>query len=746
MLRWGAMARATKRRIPSTPSAFLIAVGLALLYMAGLIEPLDRVLFEQRLSLLTRPASGSLVVVEIDARSIQELETWPWPRRYHAQVIDRLLAAGAQQIAIDIDFSARSNATEDAALAAAIARAGSRLILPAFVQAASARERTALTESIPSPELTARETGIGTVNVLADADGRIWRYAIGFEIAGSYRPSLAALLAGTASYASQAFYVDYSIREDALVTLSFVDVLNGRFDPALLAGRKVIIGATATELGDVQAVPVYRTLAGVFVQALAYETLVQGRAIARVAGSVTVIGLFALLPVIHLATRRRRAGWKRSLLVALTIAAAIIALSIAVQEFAALALDVATWLVALAAWSVAGLIRALQSQSYRLLRRHLVAMQQRVMMRAIVESSFDGIVVLDQRRRVAHANSAAAEILGRPLGSLIGSRLGTLLPDDAIIPRDQSPGARELQIARDDGRVAFIELVARRLDMGSLGNKESAATTTDKPMMVLTFRDVTERRLALTALHEALTEAQSASRLKSEFLAAMGHELRTPLNAILGFSEMIRDRRLGSSLARYVDYAGEIHASGQRLSTLVETMLDFALAASGKLRLDRTAIDLDAVLRSAIGEIMPVAERNDIRLALVASQDEAPTLIADGQRVREIAGHLLSNGIKFTPKGGSLSVRILRRDEAAGFEICDTGIGMTATEIETAFKPFTQVDGRLERLHEGAGLGLPLAKKLVELHGGTLTIASTPGEGTTVRVWLPLDTPARAAA
>ncbi len=751
MTRWlrpGVISRAMRRRLPVAAFTLLVGVSLALLYAVGAIEPLDRILFEQRLSWLKRPASNSLVVVEIDAASIRELDSWPWPRRYHAQAIDRLVAAGATQIAIDVDFSARSDPAEDAALAAAIARAGSKLILPSFVQGATAHDRTTLTESAPQAGLIGPATAIASVNVSSDSDGRIWRYAIGLEVAGTFRPSLAALLAGSATYASQSFYVDYSIRESTFATLSFADIVAGRFDPALVANRKVIIGATATELGDIKAVPVYRTLAGVFIHALAYETLVQGRAIFRVAVGVTVAGLFALLVAMHLAARRRRQDWKRNLLLILATAVTIVSASVVVQEAAAVALDVAVWLVALMVWSASQLIHALQSQSHRLLRRHFRAVQQRRMMRAIVESSFDGIIVVDERRHIAHANPMATEILGRALDSLIGTPLDRLLPADAIARRrrreDESPGGDDHQLTRPDGRIVFIEIVSRDLKMTEA--PDDPAMSTSQPMTVVTFRDVTERRRALAALNDALTEAQSASRLKSEFLAAMGHELRTPLNAILGFSEMIRDRRLGSALDRYVDYAREIHVSGQRLSTLVETILDFAQIVSGKLRLDKQSIDLEAVLRGSVDAFMPLAAERHLRLEMPKPTIKLPSLVADEQRIHEIASHLLSNGLKFTARGGSVAVLILAREDAAGFEVRDTGIGMTEAQIAVALSPFTQVDGRIQRRHEGAGLGLSFAMKLVELHGGTLTIDSAPDAGTSVRVWFPLAQTTRIAA
>ncbi|MBL8699516.1 MAG: CHASE2 domain-containing protein [Alphaproteobacteria bacterium] len=741
-----ALGRLARRRMPLTPLAALIAAALAVLYAAGAMEPLDRFLLEQRLSFGKRQASGSLVIVEIDARSIQALESWPWPRGLHAQAIHRLLDAGAAVIAFDVDFSARSQPEQDAALAAAIARGGERIILPTFAQGASTRAHAVIAESAPNAQLLGARTQLGGVNVITDADGRIWSYAVGLDVAGHYRPSLAVLLADSGRYASQTFHIDYSIREETIPIVSYIDVLTGSVDPKLFADRKVLIGATATELGDIQAVPVYGILPGVVVQALAYETIVQGRTIARASGAVTIVGLFALMPVICLATRRQRVGWQRSLLAAGTIAAALVAVVGVAQSQAALSIDLATWLVALAAWSAAGLIRALQGQSRRLMRRHFVAVQQRRMMRAVVESSFDGIVVADDRDRVAHANPMAAAILGRDPATMIGTPVDALFPAEAVDRRrDTSDGAmREHEIVHHDGRTVHVELVIRALEMA--GVPEEAGDAPDRGMMVLTFRDVTERHQAMAALRAALVEAESANRLKSEFLAAMSHELRTPLNAILGFSEIIRDRGLGGALDRYAEYAGEINVAGRRLSSLVEGMLDFALAASGKMRLTLVPTGLAQVLRRAVDRIGAAATAGGLDLVLEEAGDPSPAPLADARRIEEVASHLLSNAVKFTPRGGRVTACILRRDGAAGFEIRDTGIGMTPDEIKTALEPLTQVDGRLQRAHEGAGLGLSLAKKLVELHGGTLAIRSAPGEGTAVLVWLPLAEPARAAA
>lgn len=735
------IAAVLARRGGFTPVAALITSVLAGLYLIGLTEPLDRFLLEQRLAALTRPASGSLVVVEIDARSLQSLDRWPWPRSVHAAAVDRLREAGAGLIAFDVDFSARSDPEGDAALAAAARRAGERLVLPNFVQGASARNHTTLVESAPHRELIGPLTQIGGVNVVPENDGRIWRYVVGLEVDGVYRPSLAVMMAGGGLYSGQSFLIDYSIREKTIPSLSMVDVLAGNFDPALIAGRKVIVGATAAELGDVQAVPVYGTLPGVFVQALAYETLLQDRAIMRGHPALTVLGLVAIPPVLAFAVRRRRARWQHGLAAAAAISLAVVASSVALQELAAVSLDTAIWLLALALGSSAGLVRELRGQAGRLLRRHLQALRHRRLMRAIVETSFDGILVVDAQERVTHANPTAARILARGgAEALAGVAVAEFLPGPALAQLRAARAGIEVvgehRLGADE-RAVDIEVAVRALD------PHADATV---GAVVLTFRDVTQRNRAARALRAALDEAQTASRLKSEFLAAISHELRTPLNAILGFSEIIRDRHLGPALDRYAGYAGEIHASGQRLASLVESMLEFAEAASGRLTLQLAPVAVDAVLRAVVARHAPSAAERRHTLEMVEDGAPGPIVLAEERRLDEIASHLLSNAIKFMPVGGRLEVRLLRDADRGGFEIRDQGIGMTEAEIRTALEPLTQIDGRLERLHEGAGMGLPLARKLVELHGGTLEIASVPGVGTSVRVRLPLAAAARAAA
>jgi EAL domain-containing protein (putative c-di-GMP-specific phosphodiesterase class I)/CHASE2 domain-containing sensor protein len=234
----------------------------------------DRSLREIGWKLRQHDASGQFHVVEIDARSIAAIERWPWPRSNYARLVDQLRAAGAASIAFDVDFSARSTPQEDAAFAAALSRAGGKVILPTFSQQAGGGSEE-WTDSLPIAPL--REHAIlAAVNILPSSDGYVRRGLIGTMTKGVPRPSLSAIIAGANGAADADFPIDYAIDPASIPRHSFLDIRDGKFDRAQIAGKHVLIGATAIELGDRYAVPNYGVIPGVAIQALGAETLRNG--------------------------------------------------------------------------------------------------------------------------------------------------------------------------------------------------------------------------------------------------------------------------------------------------------------------------------------------------------------------------------------------------------------------------------------------------------------------------------------
>lgn len=253
-----------------------------------------------------------------------------------------------------------------------------------------------------------------------------------------------------------------------------------------------------------------------------------------------------------------------------------------------------------------------------------------------------------------------------------------------------------------------------------------------------TARDITKQVLAERTLRDAKEAAEAANLAKSQFLANISHELRTPLNAIIGFSEMLERGLAGPMQPKQQEYAGLVHESGQHLLNVINDILDLAHVDSGKFELhEESNVDLRQIIDACVALIRDRAKGRDIALS-TEIEDRLPLLAADPTRLKQILLNLISNAIKFTEPGGSVVVAAHHSaGEGLALEVRDTGSGMTSDEIEVALEPFGQVDAGHTRRHEGTGLGLPLARRLAELHGGSLHVRSEKGRGTIVTVVLP---------
>lgn len=239
-------------------------------------------------------------------------------------------------------------------------------------------------------------------------------------------------------------------------------------------------------------------------------------------------------------------------------------------------------------------------------------------------------------------------------------------------------------------------------------------------------------------LSNAIDAAESANRAKSAFISSMSHELRTPLNAIIGFSEMIKSQALGPvGSVRYQEYASDINNSGMHLLAIVNDILDISKLESGELSLYEEEFDVGSLVGESIDMVKRQAELGGIRL-LVGAPESSPRLYADQRILKQALVNLLINAIKFTAKGGDVTLKYWSEDDGGFFvSIADSGIGMAAEDIPKALAVFSQVDNSLNRNHEGTGLGLPLSKSFVEMHGGSMELRSEVDVGTTVTIRLP---------
>ena len=245
--------------------------------------------------------------------------------------------------------------------------------------------------------------------------------------------------------------------------------------------------------------------------------------------------------------------------------------------------------------------------------------------------------------------------------------------------------------------------------------------------------------LAANSATDAMQAAQAANRAKSEFLANMSHELRTPLNAIMGFSQIIAEETLGPvGTGKYVEYSRDINGSAQHLLAIINDILDLARIEAGKSELNEEPLDPQMLITACI---RVVSERAKIAGVILGFNGEGANFLflGDERKMKQIIINLLSNAVKFTLSGGRIDVRWqIVEDRCCQLTVCDTGIGIGPEDLMRVLQPFAQAESGLNRRYEGTGLGLPLTRGLVELHGGSFRLESELGQGTKAIIEFPL--------
>lgn len=375
-------------------------------------------------------------------------------------------------------------------------------------------------------------------------------------------------------------------------------------------------------------------------------------------------------------------------------------------------------------------------------RRAELALQERETLLGSVNANVAGVIF----QRVLHKDGTtsyryiserAKEFYGREPAALMTDPLHIGLTaeegDRAIYRQKLFESARTLQPLRWQGRETKPDGGMRWVEVFSMPRRLENGDTLFDGMTL----DITDRKRAEEALAAATEAAQAANTAKSQFLANISHELRTPLNAILGFSEMLRDELHGPLGARqYAEYARLTHESGTHLLDLVNSILDMARIEAGRYELQFGRVDFAALTASCVAMIGPAATNKNVRIDNFIQESLVSTHVDEGA-AKQVLLNLLSNAVKFTTPNGAIGVRGVRRQDEIEISISDTGIGIRPEDLPRIGQPFQQADASFTRQHGGAGLGLSISRKLMELHGGNLQIDSQLGLGTTVTVRFP---------
>jgi PAS domain S-box-containing protein len=351
-----------------------------------------------------------------------------------------------------------------------------------------------------------------------------------------------------------------------------------------------------------------------------------------------------------------------------------------------------------------------------------------------IDRASDGVFWTDAEGNILYVNDAACRRHGYERATLLGMKAYALRTDC-----DATKWAAHWQ-ALKESRSMTTETVHLMRNGGSFVAEitENYLPYKGKEFNCAFVRDITERKEAERNLLTAKEQAEIASRSKSEFLANMSHELRTPLNAIIGFSTILRDEMYGAlGSEKYKEYAADIYESGNHLLSMINDILDLSKIESGKFELREDVFDFNKVIKGSIRIISERARSANLELVTHVGEN-LPHVLGDERSLKQVLLNLLSNAVKFTPERGQVTLEASTTPEATlVIRVKDTGIGMRPEDIPKAMAPFMQVDSSLARQYQGTGLGLPLTKTLVELHGGAFRLESAPGKGTTATITLP---------
>ena len=597
--------------------AVLFAVFLFAL--AGWLRPIDDLIRSLRFGAVHHDTTGEVVFVDIDAKSLQGIGVWPWPRTLYAQLIGKLVDSDAADIVIDVDLSAKSNESDDAALEKALHDAGGYVLLASFLQADESEGGKVL--NLPLPRF-AKNATLVSVNVPGDRDGLVRRYRTSYTAEGKTYPTIGAALALGHIMPESEFALNFGFNLNSVPRYSITDVLGGKVGDEELAGRQVIVGASALELRDTFAVPRYGTIPGALIHLLAAENIKQGRDLKEVPTAASV--LLGLVVALLIGTILSRGSTRAAAAAAATIFIMIEAAAVILLSELSIMVDTFVVHAAMLAFGMVSLGYELTRKGSMLDTTTRAHAETRNVLDRVISNNFDGIVVCDASGIVLMTSRLAEEVLGGGV-DLVGQPMHELLPEQLQTLMHKALNAHDGEVQGQlsemeidvDGKPMVIEFVI------TVSDPEHApgVVTVGGRVACLTFRDVTSRRanearLRYLAGHDPLTGLATRQRLVDIVNRAMADPQRRAGGMTMFLLDLSRFKAVNDSLGHsYGDAL--LQKVAKRLRTGEVSLVarlggdEFAMIRPGVFSESGTEAFCDAILRR-VSDVYPIGEHRAI--------------------------------------------------------------------------------------------------------------------------------------
>jgi diguanylate cyclase (GGDEF)-like protein/PAS domain S-box-containing protein len=680
-----------------------IFLVVSAVYLAGVLEFVDRGLTDLKFRLLSSKAEPAVVLVAVDSKSLLELEVWPWPDRYHASVLDNLARAGVNKVAFDVEFANATAVEDDENLPGILQAMGSRLILSTSGQRLRGRVQDdgGYSLSVAGPEWS-RSATLVTNTTRTDPDGRVRRYDMEGEYLSHRLPSLAAALSDRSRGTDRTFRIDYGIDPSTIPTLSYVDVLEGRFDRREVRGKTVVVGITAVEMGNTSLVPIYGTVPDSTVQVLAAESLARGRDLTRLGSIFTLILVLAMC--LLFAAIEIDFSDARGLTVMLSVVVGLILISIALQAFAPLLIDVAPLIFVMAGAYAYGLVSRIEFQNLGSVVQNKQTRETETLMRHVVANSFDAIVTLRDEGTVVTFNRVAQKMFGYDEGEALGRHISELIrlphAEDRVARGTETRGNRralyETEGRCKDGRRFPMELAVTWIAAEGVRRR------------VMFMRDITERKaqqetLRYRATHDSLTDLPNRNLLHERLEEALASARQHTWPVAFLLLDLDRFKEINDTLGHHI---------GDLLLRKIARRLESSVRESDTIA--RLGGDEFAILMPATG----LESANQMARKLIQALEEPFQVEGLSLQVET------SVGITLYPEHGNAPAALIRRADVAMYAAKKERSGVMVYDPEQDFTSIRllALTGDLRRAIHDNGLSMHFQPKMSALGGAPIGV------------------------